>query len=308
MRVYFLSYKPAILKLNGLYVGGIDLFERHIELEIADSVLAEIVPGENLQPVNFFINEQLLFCPPEFMDVYLMENEALIYIREYGCKDARISVIAQTRFCGSLVTVFSQNGCNLSVDGADCSPSPLPARFANARFEEKMLCGYPVLAIWGGNMLCLLSDKGKKIFMNEVENADFGDSLKITAAFETCTSAKAVCTYGYNGEALTLTASRTVETRPPEKNILHFAFFESVLTCGDYAGYLDGELRKKADALKQYLGEYIGVTVPTEKFYAEHGDIRAAGLVYPKAQNLFEVRYYAVEITDGKISNVFPVE
>ena len=71
MRVYFLSYKPAILKLNGLYVGGIDLFERHIELEIADSVLAEIVPGENLQPVNFFINEQLLFCPPEFMDVYL---------------------------------------------------------------------------------------------------------------------------------------------------------------------------------------------------------------------------------------------
>ena len=81
-----------------------------------------------------------------------------------------------------------------------------------------------------------------------------------------------------------------------------------MLTCGDYAEYLDGELRKKADALKQYLGEYIGVTVPTEKFYAEHGDIRAAGLVYPKAQNLFEVRYYAVEITDGKISNVFPVE
>ena len=122
-----MSYKPAILKLNGLYVGGIDLFERHIELEIADSVLAEIVPGENLQPVNFFINEQLLFCPPEFMDEYIMENEALIYIRENGCKDARISVIAQTRFCGSLVTVFSQNGCNLSVDGADCSPSPLPA-------------------------------------------------------------------------------------------------------------------------------------------------------------------------------------
>lgn len=53
MRVYFLSYKPAILKLNGLYVGGIDLFERHIELDLADSVLAEIVPGENLQPSIF---------------------------------------------------------------------------------------------------------------------------------------------------------------------------------------------------------------------------------------------------------------
>ena len=65
---------------------------------------------------------------------------------------------------------------------------------------------------------------------------------------------------------------------------------------------------KKAKILKDYLGEFIGVTVPTEKFYAEHGDVHAAGLVYPKAQNLFEVKYYAVELTDGKVSNVFPVE
>ena len=60
MRIYFLSYKPAILKLNGLYVGGIDLFERHINVDLKDSLLAEIVPGDNLQPVNFFINEHLL--------------------------------------------------------------------------------------------------------------------------------------------------------------------------------------------------------------------------------------------------------
>ncbi len=36
--------------------------------------------------------------------------------------------------------------------------------------------------------------------------------------------------------------------------------------------------------------------------------MRAAGLVYPKSENLFEVKYYAVELDDGKISNVFPVE
>lgn len=155
-------------------------------------------------------------------------------------------------------------------------------------------------------MLCLISNGGKRIFLNDVEKADFGERLEITAAFETCTAAKAVCTYSYNGEELTLCASKTVESRPPEKNILHFAFFESVLTCGDYAEYLDDELKKKAGVLKRYLGEYIGVTVPTEKFYAEHGEIKAAGLVYPKAQNLFEVKYFAVELTDNKVSNVFP--
>lgn len=308
MRIYFLSYKPAILKLNGLYVGGIDLFERHIELELSDSVLAEIVPGENLQSVNFFINEQLLFQPPEYMDVYLMENEALIYIREYGNKNAKISVCAQARFCNNLITVFAQGSCYLSVEGSEYALLPLPQKFLTAKMEEKMLAGYPVLAIWGGNMLVLISADGKRIFMNEVEKADFGDCLEVCAAFETCTAAKAVCTYSYDGEKLTLTSSKTVETRPPEKNILHFAFFESVLTCGDFAVYLDEELKPKAGFLKQYLGEYVGVTVPTEKFYAEHAGARAAGLVYPKAVNLFEVKYFAVDLNGDKITNVYPAE
>ena len=50
------------------------------------------------------------------------------------------------------------------------------------------------------------------------------------------------------------------------------------------------------------------MTVPTEKFYAEHGDIRAAGLVYPKAANLFEVKYFAVDLSGEQISNVYPAE
>lgn len=308
MRIYFLSYKPAILKLNGLYVGGLDLFERHIEIDLADSLLAEIVPGENLQSVNFFINEKLLFSPPPFMDVYLMDGEALIYIREYGNKNVALSVINQTRFCGSLVTVFAQGGVYLSVEGEEYSLIPLPFKFSGARFEEKTLAGQPVLAVWGGNALLIISDKGKRIFMNEVEEANFGNRLEVKVAFETCTAAKAHCAYGYDGEKLELISSKTIETCPPEKNILHFAFFESVLTCGDYAHYLDDELKTKAGVLKNYLGEFVSVTVPTEKFYAEHGEIRAAGLVYPKAANLFEVRYFAVDLNGDKISNVYPVE
>ncbi len=308
MRIYFLSYKPAILKLNGLYVGGIDLFERHIEIDISDSVLAEIVPGENLQPVNFFINEKLLFEPPAFMDVYLMDGEALIYIREYGNKNVALNVINQTRFCGNLITVFAQGGVFASIEGGEYSLLPLSSKFYGARFEEKTLAGIPVLAVWGGNALMIVSDKGKRIFLNEVESAEFGDRLEVTVAFETCTAAKANCAYGYDGEQLSLLSSKTVETCPPERNVLHFAFFESVVTCGDYARYLDDELKAKAGVLKNYLGEFVSVTVPTEKFYAEHGDIRAAGLVYPKAANLFEVKYFSVDLNGDKISNVYPVE
>lgn len=307
MRVYFLSYKPAILKLNGLYVGSIDLFERHIELDIKDSVHAEIVPGENLQPVNFFINEKLLFSPPDFMDVYLMDGEALIFIREFGNKNIKLSVILQQRFYGNLITVFSQGGVYLSIEGKDYSLIPLPSKFCTASAEEKYIAGLPVLAISSGSALLIISADGKRIFMNDVERAKFADRLEVVTAFETCTAAKAEAEYSYDGEKLTLEKSRTVETRPPEKNILHFAFFESVLTCGDFAQYLDNELKDKANVLKEYLGEFVSVSVPTEKFYAEHGNIRGAGLIYPKAANLFEVKYFAVDLEGDKISNIYPV-
>lgn len=308
MRIYFLSYKAAILKLNGLYVGGIDLFERHIEIDLSDSLLAEIVPGENLQPVNFFINEKLLSSPPEFMDVYLMDGEALIYIREYGNKDAGLKVLAQTRFCGNLITLFSQGGIYLSVENGEYSLIPLPQGFAGAEFEEKTIANLPVLEIRCGHALIILSDKGKRIFMNRVQKAEFGQTLDIEAAFETCTAAKAVCSYSYDGESLTLVSSKTVETRPPERGILHFAFFESVLTRGNFSDYLDDSLKDRAEALKDYLGEFVSVTVPTEKFYAEHPSEQSAGLVYPKGANLFEVKYFATEISkEGKITNIYPL-
>lgn len=307
MRIYFLSYKPAILKMNGLFVGSIDLFERHVDVNLADSVLAEIVPGENLQPVNFFINENLLSHPPEFMDVYLMEGEALIYVREYGNKGLNLNVLCQKRFNGNLITVFKQGGVYLSVDGAEYSLTQLPQKFADVKMEEKFLAGFPVLAIYGGNGLIIISERGKRVFMNEVESAEFGNLLTVTVAFETCTAAKARCEYTYDGEKLTLLGSKTTETRP-QKGILHFAFFESVLTHGNYADYLCEELRLKAADLRGYLGDFVDVTVPTEKFYAEHGGLHAAGLVYPKAENLFEVKYFAVDIEGDKITNVYPVE
>jgi len=147
VRVYFLSYKPAILKLNGLYVGGIDTFERHIEIDLSDSVLAEIVPGENLQPVNFFINEKLLFEPPAFMDVYLMDGETLIFIKEYGNKSVNLSVIAQTRFCGNLAETllrcFRRAACFSPSRGRNIRLFPCPKNLPEQNFPKGKSAVFP---------------------------------------------------------------------------------------------------------------------------------------------------------------------
>lgn len=309
MRIYFLSYKPAILKLNGLYIGGVDAFERHVEISLSDSVHAEIVPGENLQSVNFFINEKLLLSPPPFLDVYLLDGETLVYVREFLPKDAGISVIWQREFESNRVTLFTQGGVYLAVEGREGAIEKLPQKFLNARAEEKSICGFGVLAIFGGDGLVVLNGKGKKIFFGDVIRAEFcDDGLKTATAFETCTGAKAVCKYSYDGERLTLAESVTAEEKRAEETISHFAFFESLLCRGDFSAYLSDELKGQTEALRDYLGEFVSVVVPTESFFAIHEGLRAAGLVYPKSKNLFEVKYYAVALdSDGKIENVFPV-
>lgn len=307
MRVYFLSCKPAALKLNGLYVGTIDGFERSLELDPADRVLAEVVPGENLQPVNFFIDEKFFAAPPDFADVYLMEGDALIYLRVYGNKEPDIKVIMQTRFCGNLVTVFSQGSVYLSVEGAQYTLTPIYRGFADCRAEQVEIGGLPALILRGDGCAIILSESGKIIFSNRAESVSAGEKLKVRVAFETCTAAYAECEYAYDGEKLTLVFGRTEETRPPEKSIMHFAFFESVLCRGDCRKYLHADIAGRAKEISGYLGNFVGVTVPTEKFYLKHGDIPAAGLVYPKSANLYEVKYFGVTYKEDKIDNIYPV-
>lgn len=308
MRVYFLTCVPAVLKLNGNYAGRADAFERYIHAELNGETLAELVPGGNLQPVNFFLDESLLSDPPQFADVYLAGGDLFVYVRRFESRETRIKVIFQTNFHGNLITLFSQGETYLSAEGKNYSLTPLGYRFGDAKAEERQIAGFPVLALESGGALILLSQAGEIIFMNRAESFGFGPTFKVTTPFETCTAAKATCEYGYDGEKLTLLKSRTEETFDPGENQICFAFFESILTFGDFEKYLSEELKPRAGQLREYLGEYTGVTVPTERFYAAHPNENAAGLVYPKTKNLFEVKYFAVELKHGKVHNVYPAE
>ena len=63
--------------------------------------------------------------------------------------------------------------------------------------------------------------------------------------------------------------------------------------------FLCEELAAKADSLKEYLGDYRSVTLTETP--------EKVGLIYPRKEHVFDVRYYTVEITDGKISNLRPL-
>lgn len=308
MIIYFLSFVRAALKLNGCFAGFIDLFERRVEIERGEKTLAEIIPADNSQPLNFLLDENFFTQPPDCVDVYLMEGDALIFIKKFPPKNCALKVIWQTRFCANTITLFYQGGVQLSCEGQSFELYDLDCAFANGKFSEDTVAGRPVLIISAKGCIAVISEQGKLALLTPAESYSCGDMLEITKKFPTCAGVVATCDFTYDGEVFSLAASRAEESRKIDPSVLHFAFFESVLTRADYKKYLGRELKEKADLIFEFLGDFTQVTLPTAKFYAEYGQINAAGLVYAKSKNLFEVKYFAVDIQDGLIQNVYEVE
>lgn len=311
MRIYFLSERTAGLKLNGAYLGLIDKFERFVDIDVDAKLLAEAVPDGDALPLNFFIDKEFFTVPPDFADVYTLgeSGDAVIYLARYKPRADELKTVAQTRFCGGLYTLFLNGGSvYLNCETDKCRLHPLPRAFADGKLNEATINGHPALILEGAGCIAIFSDNGEKVFYNPAESWSCGEKLEITVNFFTCAGSKARCTFAYDGVKMTLENSVTEEYMPPNEDILHFAFFESVLTHGDFARYLSEELQPNANALNGFLGDFTDVTVPYSRFFEEHGDIKAAGLVYPVKENLFKVRYFAVDIEGGKITNVYEVD
>lgn len=314
MRIYFISSRTAGLKLDGIYTGIIDSFERFFDMEQDNNVLAEVIPDGNAEPLNFFINGEFFAKPPDFADVYLTDGDAIISLTRYKTKDDGIKVIAQKRFTGGLATLILNGGTPcLIVEGKTTESWELSREFANASLTESAIGGRPVLLVEGEKCLTVISESGKRIFYNPCESWEIGQRLEITVAFNTCAGCKAHCAFAYDGNEMKLVESRTEQTKKPQPEVIHFAFFESVLTRADCADYLCEELKPRANELTSFLGEFVDVNIPPEKFFDNHPDIRApeicvAGLTYPLAKNLFKIKYFAVEMQDGLITNIYEVE
>ncbi|MDE6372994.1 MAG: hypothetical protein K2L72_00680, partial [Clostridia bacterium] len=305
----FLSDCPAALKLDGAYLGIIDKFERYVDADDGAKILAEVLPDGEYTPVNFFIDGAFLKKPPDFCDVYLTEGDAVIYVSRYAPREQKLEVVAQTQFCGGQYTLFlNGGGVYVNAETNGCNLYPLPPSFSRAAFKEERIGNFPVLVLEGESCLAVFSESGKRVFYNPAESWSCGDRLTVTVNFNTCASCKAVCEFSYDGEKMSLEKSVTTEYVPPNENILHFAFFECVLTRGNFAKYLSESLKESADGIFGFLGEFTDVTIPYSRFYERHGDLRAAGLVYPVGHNLFNVKYFAVDIEGGKITNVYEVE
>ena len=308
MKVYFLSSKPCILTLNGAYFGLTDTFERYAELSPKDNLFAEFTP-ESGQPIRFFLNENIRLNPPDRCEVYLLKDGIAVYAKDFPSTDLTLRVIAQEREGDMLVTVFAQGGVQVSIEsGKGFFLSTLPPSFETCvlKFYQNFVL------ISSPTQIALYNHLGERLLLESATAFSFENgALNATLPLSDSLNRTAECSWILEGNQAKQTAFTIVQqtkvhlpaTEISEEQsgmvrneILPYAFLESALLKLDCSGYLCDELKDKAEHLKEFLGDYQSVVLTKTP--------SVCGLVRKKADRLFEVDEYFVEVKNGKITDV----
>lgn len=292
MRVYFLSEITAALSVGGAYLGIIDGFERFAELDPQAGMLCEAAPLGDYCPVRFRFDEDFLFSPPEHVRLYFSEGNVAVYVCGYLRADQSMKVLWQERFGGTLLTLCLQGKLQLNInDGADFHVVPLPD--ALEKSAARPFGGGFLLE--SGEAFAVIGREGKISLLSEGKVLSAENTLKAEVPFHDSAGHAAICEW--KDGALVSCAIRSA--LPPDERTLALALFESAMIGADCKPLLAPALAEKADSLKEFLGNYVSVVLTEER--------DTAGLVYERKERVYDVRRFRTEITDGKISNITPL-
>ncbi len=293
MRVYFLSEFPCTLWVGGLLLGGIDGHERSVEIDPANALFCECKRPACL-PVSFTFDEAFLTAPPDHVRIYHTRTGVAVYVCGFLREDAALRPLAQERIRGTLLTLYVQGRVQLSLSNeTGLHIVCLGDEFEGAKLRE----AGELFLIEAQTAFCLVTRDGEIKVTSEGTVSECGERVTAEVPFRDSLAHTALCTWE-KGE---LTDCRIRTARTPQPATYALALFESVLIGADPAPYLAENLVPKADALKEFLGEFVSVVL------TDRGD--EIGLVYPRGKRVFEVRYFRVALgEDGKISNISPME
>ena len=315
-----MSAQNAALKLNGIFLGFINSFERFTDLSVDDRIFAEILPESgNHYPVACVLDENFFQNPPDFCDVTNFEGGSIVRFTSFPARTRELKVLRQQRFDDLLFTLYSDGELKLSVDGKEnFTQTALPAEFADCEFARHTLRGHHFISVGAptdrDTELLLFSETGEKVFANRVRAFSFSDTLHTTIAYADPARHTAETDWHWDGarfsmQKYSVSAQKEFvpENTPPA--LIPLLFFHEILVCGEPERYLCEELKPRVHELSDYLGRFVGVAAPPELFTLRHPDTIAAGLVYPKAANRFELRFFATPLQPqtNRITNLTPI-
>ena len=314
MRVHFSAAMPCALRIGGAAAGMCGEAEKFADLPCGEELLVEFLPADgDYFPLSFIMSADFFARPPQGVEAYLYDCGADVRAARFAPRSPALRVLAQARAAGMLLTAFDWGGPRLCAEGRGFACLDLPS--ADVDLGEEHIGGevFARALCRGGraDRLLLLAPDATAAFDGDADAYACGAELRVEARLFDLCGHTLERTFRARGGRL-IESGRALRARPLpnplDERLLPFALFETLLHGGDASPLLSPALAGQAEALRRYLGGYTAVRPPKEIFYRAHGEIDAAELVYPRAENAFDVRFFRVESEGGKVTNVLPVE
>ena len=307
MYCYFSADYPAAIKINGVYFGRCDGDALGIRID-DNAAFIEVCPLYFGAVKGFLLGEKFLCAPPKFVSITDLKGGYLIRISNQT-ENKGFKVVAQENFNGAVITVFFDGTLKASIETAQgfiydsfgfASDSAVIYRsdfseqtVATVFFKEKKIAYYYGVS-------------GKPVKLGSA----FADSViaenGLTTVYEKKDMAKhkIKTVWGIKEGALAktesmVTVSEKFDNAALPAELIPYGFLEELAVGGDYPYYLSENVKKNADKLKSYLGEYLFVMPPPP--FRRPNEI---GLIYKTGENRYSVDYVTVETENGKIVNL----
>lgn len=289
MRVYFLSARPCALKVNGVYLGETDGFERYADLFPRDRPFVEFLPQNGFLPLSFFLSEDILDSPPFGVSVYRAPSFLILYAENFSSPSAKLELIASS----PSVTVFSQGLPQALLFGKNIID--LTEAFSACKISEY---GSVILLEGEGELRALYN--GTEFFGGKAEEWRYDPQRKeLFVKFPLCDfyGSTAECVWNCEKEgAPVLTSAKKSAGIAPIDELILCRFLQDLSAEKDVSVFLSAELNEALPQIKNYLGKYTAVfPLQTET---------EAGVVCPVKERVFELKYFSAELTEGRISNI----
>lgn len=311
MYFYFQSDFTCAIKTDGRVAAKLNVGES-LRLDLSESEFLEICPtGSTESPTAFFPDEEFLSSPPENVIITDLRGGYLLnFIKRRA--DNGFKVLAQKKFSDMAVTVFCENGLKLSVETlSDFYAENLPHFCDSAEIKREFIDGndaifvlLPTASGVGVSAYTQSVGKIKKAFSREVSSCGFENGFYTLEKMKDVAKHEIKIFWNCTGS----------EFKERERHVLHspkfkpelicdatipYAFAEEFLVGGDYGFFLSDGVKKNADKLGGYFGNFIGVCVPPS-----FRDYREVGLIKRAGERRYSVDYFTFEVFDGKITNI----
>lgn len=309
MYYYFLSNFSAVIKIDGVYLGTLGNSAKTFECEKNKTPFVEITSlSFPSKTYAFLLNEEFLSTSNNHLSITDLKGGYFIKFLLPVTTD--FNCIKQEKFAGLTATVFNENGLKLSIETAN------DFYYENLDFDFNSVKIFPT-KIFNNAFLCFefekdkktlglyeITDKIQKKFFAEVDEYNFDNGFY--TKYRLADISKHIVEINWQiidgkfcegQKAITQSKNFCIDNLT--KDILPYAFLEDFLIGGDIKEYLTEETFSKAEKLKGYLGEFIGVCPP--QTFRNQSEV---GLIYTKNKNVFEVNYFTFEFEKNKICNI----